>query len=122
MEFTTFISIAGTILGILGTLFVGAIWVLTLTSRISNRAYSLERDMESGKDRLTKLENKTSFEYLETISQRAFSNLIHSEEFKKVTSQVIKDTLLHIEKNRTASSLAAFEEILAQIRELRESR
>lgn len=118
MDFNTFISMAGTILGILGTLFIGAIWVLTITSKISNRAYALERDMADMKLKVKTLEEKTSFQALESVFTKVCLQVFHSKEFKEANREAIRDTLLHIERNKDHAEAGAFEEILSEIRRM----
>ena len=60
MDFGNFLGLAATALSILAVLIGGALWVLQLVTRLSNRMITLERDCESIKTELDTLEIKTN--------------------------------------------------------------
>lgn len=118
MDFSSFISIISTIVGILGTLFIGAFWVLSITSKISNRASNMGRDITDLQAKVKDLEAKTSFTTLENIFTKVCFQIFHSKEFKEANHEVIRSTLLHIEANKSSERAGAFTEILSEIKNI----
>lgn len=59
MDFGNFLGLVATALGILGILLGGALWVLQLVTRLSNKIITLERDCQETRTKLNALEIKT---------------------------------------------------------------
>lgn len=119
MDLSTFLTIAGTIFGIVSTLLVGAVWVMSLISKVSGRTVNIERDVGDLEKRVDKLESETSFSSLKETFSQIVLQIFHSKEFKDTNKEVIRDTLLHIEKNRTASEAGALHLILEEIQHIK---
>ena len=104
-----------TFLSIIGLLVSGAVWVMILVSRVSIRVRDQERDIQDLKAATTKLEEKTSFEHMEEVTTKVMLQVVHSNDFKSV----IRDVVLHSNKNRESAEAGVFNEILHQLQELK---
>lgn len=129
MDLTTAIALVAVTATILGGFITGAVWVLGITAKISNRAILIERDItEIVKDntalasRVERVEKDTSFQSLQETFTKIFYTAIQSKEFRQANKEAIKETLLHIESTRTASDAGALHLILEELQELRSER
>lgn len=115
-----------TIIGIISPFILAAVWMTTLITRTSNRALLLEVTAKNHAERIKTLENATSYTALEQVVEKVCLQVLHSREFKESMKESlegsieksVKNTLLHIEKNRSAGQAGAFEEILTEIRRM----
>lgn len=110
------------IFGVIATLLSGAVWVMSLTNKLSSRALNGERDIEDLEKRVAKIEHETSFLSLKETFSRIVFEVFHSKEFKEANEQVvkstIKDTLLHIERNRSIAQAGSLDLILDKLDKL----
>jgi hypothetical protein len=107
-----------TVLAIISPILLSLVWAITTASKISNRALLLEISIKSHGERITKIEKDTSYSSLEAVVQKVCFQVFNSKEFKESMMSCVKDTLLHVEKNRSVSQAGAFEEILFEIKQM----
>ena len=77
-------------------------------------------------ERLSKLEVSTSYASIEKVVEKVCLQVLHSREFKDsmkeslegTIEKSVKNTLLHIERNKSVGEAGAFEEILAEMRRI----
>jgi predicted AAA+ superfamily ATPase len=120
------LNIILTIIGIISPFILAAVWMTTLITRTSNRALLLEVKIKDQEDRVIKLEVATSYSSIEKIVEKVCFQVLHSREFKDsmkeslegTIEKSVKNTLIHIEKNRSSGQVGAFEEILNEIRHI----
>jgi len=72
-----------TILTVITILISGSVYVVVLVTKVTTRVRDVERDILDQKERVKNLEDKTSFENLEKVTQRVLTQAIHSKEFKE---------------------------------------
>lgn len=118
MDLTTFLTVSGVVVGIIATLLAGAVWVMTLTTRLSNRALNAERDVLELRERVARLEHQTAFSSLKETFSEVVIQVLHSKEFQETNKRIIRDTLLHIAANKTAEQAGALSLILEKINDL----
>lgn len=106
-------------LGVISILIGGAIWVMSLINKTSVRATNIERDVDDLEKRVVKIEEKTEYVYQEKLITDVFVKATNSKEFKDSLRQTIKDTILHLDRNRSITELQFFEEILNEIKSLK---
>ncbi len=115
-----------TIIGIISPFILAAVWMTTLITRTSNRALLLEVKASDHDERLNKLEVSTSYASIEKVVEKVCLQVLHSREFKDsmkeslegTIEKSVKNTLLHIEKNKSTGEAGAFAEILTEIRRM----
>lgn len=105
-----------TILSVIGILISGSVWVVVLVTRVTTRVRDAERDILDQKERVKDLENKTSFENLEKVTQKVLTQVIHSKEFK----ESMRDVILHVSKNHYAAESGVMLEVLETLKRLEE--
>lgn len=59
MDLGSFLGLIATALGILGILLGGALWVLQLVTRLSNKIITIERDNKETKEEISALKKST---------------------------------------------------------------
>jgi len=101
---------------------MGFIWTIVAASRISNRAQLLEIAVETHDKRLEKLEKATSYTEIEKIVERVCVHIFYSKDFKETMKDSVKETILHVEKNRSSAQAGAFEEILNELKEIKQNK
>jgi len=107
---------------------VGGVWMTSLAIKTSNRALVLETAKTTHEDRLDKLEAATSYTSIEKIVERVCAHVFHSPEFKAsmkesiegIVQKSIRDTILHLDKNKKSSEVGAYAEILDRLKGLRQ--
>lgn len=112
-----------TVIGIISPFIISAVWLATLTTKTSNRALLLEITSKNQEKRIAELEIVTSYASIEKVVEKVCLHVFNSREFKETMSESIqstveksvKNTLLHIEKNRVVGQAGSFEEILNAI-------
>lgn len=108
-------------IGILATIIGGALWVMGLVNKISVRATNIERDAEDLEKRLTKVEGKTDYKYQEGLVTEIIVKVLNSKEVRDTLKSQMKEVILHIDKNLSAERASAFDLLLEEIRELKNS-
>ena len=103
-----------TILSVIGILISGSVWVVVLVTRVTTRVRDAERDILDQKERVKDLEEKTSFENLEKVTQKVMMQVIHSKEFK----ESMRDVILHVAKNQYAEESSVRVQILETLERL----
>jgi hypothetical protein len=88
-----------TILSVITILISGSVYVVVLITKVTTRVRDTERDILDQKERIKNLEDKTSFENLEKVTQKVLTQAIHSKEFK----ESMRDVILHVSKNHYAA-------------------
>jgi len=110
------------IFGVIATLLSGAVWVMSLVNKLSSRALNGERDVEDLEKRVSKIEHATSFLSLKETFSRIVFEVFHSKDFKEANEKVVKDTiketLLHIERNRSVAQAGSLDLILDKLEKL----
>jgi len=101
-------------------LFIG--WIINDKIRLNNKIINLEMKQAFIKEEITGLELRTSDDNLEKITRRVITDVFHSEEFKKEFKSTIRDTLLHIEKNRSAETVGVLSLIIEKLEKLEAAR
>lgn len=107
------------VIGILATLLAGALWVMSLISRVSIRATNIERDIKTLDERTTKVENKTDYKYQETIVTEIIVKVFNSKEVRDTLKNQIKEVILHVDKNFTAERAGVFNLLLEELKEIK---
>ncbi len=107
-----------TIIGIISPFILATVWMTTLITRTSNRALLLELASENHAERIKTLENATSYTALEQVVARVCTHVFNSKEFKDNMKDSIKETLLHIDRNRSHAELGAIELVLDEVKRL----
>jgi hypothetical protein len=105
-----------TILSVITILLSSIMWVVVLVTRVTTRVRDVERDILDQKERIKNLEDKTSFENLEKVTQRVLTQAIHSKEFK----ESMRDVILHVSKNHYAAENAVMLEVLEVVKKMQE--
>lgn len=106
-------------LGVLSILIGGAIWVMSLVNKTSVRATNIERDLKDVEKRVGKIEEKTEYENQEKVIINVFIKATSSKEFKDSLKEIIKETILHLDRNRSIAEGHALEEIMKQFAEIK---
>lgn len=104
-----------TILSVIAILVSGSIWIIRLVTKITTRVRDAERDIFDHKERIKNLEDKTSFESLEKVTQKVLTQVIHSKEFK----ESIRDVILHVATNHYKAESGVMMEVLELLKELK---
>ena len=112
------LNIALTMVSIIAPIVLFLGWIITNSVRLTNRITSSEMRQDSLIKEMNKLESKTSDDNLEKISRRVIVDVFHSEEFKREFKTTIRDTLLHIDKNRTAQDAGLLSLVLEKLEKL----
>ncbi len=120
------LNIILTIIGIISPFILAAVWMTTLITRTSNRALLLEVRTDDHEKQINDLKAATSYTSIERVVEKVCLQVLHSREFKDsmkdslegTIEKSVKNTLLHIEKNKSAGQAGAFEEILSEIRRM----
>jgi hypothetical protein len=105
-----------TILSVITILISGSVWIVVFITRVSTRVRDAERDISDQKERVKNLEDKTSFENLEKVTQKVLTQVIHSKEFK----ESIRDVILHVATNHYAAESVVMSEVLQALKRLEE--
>ena len=106
------------LIAIVSPIVLSFIWAVSLTSKISNRALLLEVSSKNHETRIVKIEEATSHASMETLVGKLCVQVFHSKEFKDTLKESVRDTMLHIEANRTAAAVGSYDEILSGINQL----
>lgn len=120
------LNIILTIIGIISPFILATVWMTTLITRTSNRALLLEVRTNDHEEQLRELKAATSYTSIERVVVQVCAQVLHSREFKdsmkesleSTIEKSVKNTLLHIEKNKSSGQAGAFEEILIEIRRM----
>lgn len=112
------LNIALTMVSIIAPIVLFLGWIITNSVRLTNRITSSEMKQDSLIKEMSKLESKTSDDNLEKISRRVIVDVFHSEEFKREFKTTIRDTLLHIDKNRAAQDVGLLSLVLEKLEKL----
>ncbi|CAB4213314.1 hypothetical protein UFOVP1451_5 [uncultured Caudovirales phage] len=120
------LNIILTVIGIISPFILAAVWMTTLITRTSNRALLLEVRTNDHEEQLKELKAATSYTSIERVVVQVCTQVLHSREFKDsmkdslegTIEKSVKNTLLHIEKNKSVGQAGAFEEILLEIRRM----
>jgi len=123
MDLNTVLSL----IGIVSPFIVTAVWISTLSARSSNRVVLLEVKVSGHEARMGKLENATSYASIEQMVSKVCLQVLHSGEFKasmkesleSTIAKSVKDTLLHIDRNKSTGQAGAFDEILKTLKCMR---
>ena len=107
-----------TIIGIISPFILSAVWMTTLITKISNRALLLEVSTRSHENRLGNLENSTSYASIEKVVEKVCYHIFNSKEFKESMRDSVKETILHVERNRTVESATSLTLVLEEIKML----
>lgn len=118
------LNFALSLIGIISPFIVTAVWISTLSARSSNRVMLLEVKVSDHEVRLEKLETATSYASIEMIVSKVCLQVLHSREFKdsmkesleSTIAKSVKDTLLHIDRNKSTGQAGAFQEILDSLK------
>jgi len=109
-------NLAQTILSVIGILISGSVYVVVLVTKVTTRVRDVERDILDQKERIKNLEDKTSFENLEKVTQRVLTQAIHSKEFK----ESMRDVILHVSKNHYAAEAGVMSQVLEALKKMEE--
>ncbi len=120
------LNIILTIIGIISPFILAAVWMTTLITRTSNRALLLEVRTDDHEKQINDLKAATSYTSIERVVEKVCLQVLHSREFKDsmkeslegTIEKSVKNTLLHIEKNKSTGEAGAFAEILTEIRRM----
>lgn len=120
------LSIILSVIGIISPFILAAVWMTTLITKISNKALLLEITVNNHNDKIINLEAATSYSSIEKVVEKVCYQVFNSKQFKDsmkepietAVQKSVKDTLLHIERNRSISQSSAFDAILDEIRRI----
>jgi len=107
-----------TILTVITILISGSVYVVVLVTKVTTRVRDVERDILDQKERVKNLEDKTSFENLEKVTQKVLTQVIHSKEFK----ESIRDVILHVATNHYAAESGVMSQVLETLKRLEEKK
>lgn len=107
-----------TIIGIISPFILATVWMTTLITKISNRALLLELAKQDHESRIDELEKVTSYASLEKVVEKVCRHVFNSKEFKDSMKDSIKETMLHIDRNRSHAELGAIELVLDEVKRL----
>lgn len=107
-----------TIIGIITPFVLSMLYVIGLIIKISNRALLLEISKKDHDERLQKLENITSHESVEKVVEKICKQIFNSPEFKESFRGTVKETMLHIEANRSHAAVGSLNLVLEEIQRI----
>lgn len=113
-----YLDIVLTIVGIISPFILATVWMTTLITRTSNRALLLEIKSTDYEERIKKLELSTSYETVEKTVEKICRQVFNNKDFKVLMKEAIKETMLHIDKNRTHEEVGKIDLVLDEVRRL----